>query len=77
MRCRSLHRPANPPYSKGFPFFGLPVLHRIAFPVVSEWYQYRPPSHLRARVPSCWSYGLSSQYLKGPGIVLAVVQVTW
>ncbi len=34
-------------------FFALtyPVLHRIAFPVVSEWCQNRPRVHLRLRAP--------------------------
>src|SRR5215213_809176 len=40
------------PYLSRF-LFPLPcsVLHRIAFPVVSEWCQYHPRIHLRARAP--------------------------
>jgi len=52
-------------------------LHRIAFPVVSEWCQYRPRIHLRLRVPSCWCYDLLRKALKSPNAILAVMQVVW
>jgi hypothetical protein len=45
MCCRSLHRPANSPYLKGFLSAVCPVLHRIAFPVVSEWCQLHSSIH--------------------------------
>jgi hypothetical protein len=52
-------------------------LHRIAFPVVSEWYQYRPRSPPPTNRSLLLVLRLSSQCLKGPGIVLVVMQVTW
>jgi hypothetical protein len=42
MRCRGLHKLANTPYLSRVLFPACPVLHRIAFPVVSEWCQYHP-----------------------------------
>jgi len=46
----------------GFSALVCPLLHRIAFPVVSEWCQYHPPiysvqgeAHLLQ--PGCWSNG--------------------
>ena len=38
MRCSGLHRFANSEYLGRIPFY---TLHRIAFPVVSDWYQWR------------------------------------
>jgi hypothetical protein len=37
--CRGLQ---NRHFQRGFFALPCPVLHRIAFPVVSEWYQYHP-----------------------------------
>ena len=39
MRCRGLHEIANPAYLSHFLSLPCPMLHRSAFPVVSEWYQ--------------------------------------
>src|SRR5688500_9989833 len=51
MRCRGLHKLANPHIQADSFALPCPVLHRIAFPVVSEWCQYRPPVHLRPAAP--------------------------
>src|SRR5215208_427870 len=39
MGCSGLHRVAHPAYLSRILFSAMPGLHRIAFPVVSEWCQ--------------------------------------
>ena len=51
---------ANAAYLKGFPFAPLLRLHRIAFPMVSEWYQCDPRVDPRLRVSFAWPLGLLS-----------------
>src|SRR5215212_1448010 len=50
MRRRGLQGLANPAFLSQFPFC---ALHRIAFPVVSEWCQFSSRSHLLPRGSSC------------------------
>jgi hypothetical protein len=58
-RCRGLYRLAIAAYQRGFLSLPCCVLHRITFPVVSEWYQQRHSSFTilltRARIRSTLS----------------------
>ena len=52
MRCRGLHEGCKCRISRGVSFaLGCCVLHRIAFPVVSEWYQNCPSFGFYGRGP--------------------------
>ncbi len=71
MRCRGLHRFANTPYLRVCSSLACPVLHRIAFPVVSEWCQYHPRIHLRLGASSRRFYDLLRKAPKNPSAVPA------
>ena len=63
MRCRGLH---NPHIWGTFFAVACPALHRIALPVVSEWYQQHPRIRVTPSLASSTSRSQSENSLSSP-----------